>query len=188
MRNGELANPLSAAAKQLKEISGKKSKTDADFERMAEIEFKAGLYMDEDSGPVIPAKVIEAAIYEAARATKSGKIAKSACFVKKNAVLQYDGPRDADGLWMDESMRCCVCVKVKQSRIVRTRPIFREWSAFIEVEFEDSVANESQVVKWLKTAGTSVGIGDWRPQNGRFTATAMKKQSASVVTAENAMA
>jgi hypothetical protein len=51
MHNGALANPLSAASKALKQVTSKKKKTDADFERMAEIEFKAGLYMDEDSGP-----------------------------------------------------------------------------------------------------------------------------------------
>lgn len=188
MHNGELANPLSEAAKRMKEITKKKSKTDADFERMAEIEFKASLYIDEDSGPVIPARNIEATIYEAAKVTKEGKTAKSSCFVKKNAVLQYEGPRDADGLWAEESMRCCVGVKVKQARVMRTRPIFNEWSAVIEVEFEDSVVNENQVVKWVETAGTRVGLGDWRPQNGRFTATVLKKNAASAPKPEAALA
>jgi hypothetical protein len=170
MHNGALANPLSAASKQLKQVTSKKKKTDADFERMAEIEFKAGLYMDEDSGPVIPGENIEATLYSAAKITKEGKIAKSACFVPKHAVLLYDGPRDADGLWQEEEFRNCVGVKVGMSRIMRTRPIFKDWSAVIEVEYEDSVVNEEQVDRWVNSAGTQVGLCDWRPRCGRFTA------------------
>jgi len=170
MHNGALANPLSAASKQLKQVSSKKKKTDADFERMAEIEFKAGLYMDDDSGPVIPGENIEATLYSAAKITKEGKIAKSACFVPKHAVLHYDGPRDADGLWQEEEFRNCVGVKVGMSRIMRTRPIFKDWSAVIEVEYEDSIVNEEQVDRWVNAAGTQIGLCDWRPRCGRFTA------------------
>jgi len=171
MHDGGVANPLSRAAKEMKKITSKKSKTDADFERLAEIEFKAGLYLDEDSGPVIPARNIEAMVYAAATVTKKGKIAKSACFVKKNAILQYEGPRDADGLWSEERFRLCVGVKIGRNRVMRTRPIFNEWAAMVEIEFEDSVVDASTVEEWVRTAGTLVGIGDWRPQNGRFTAT-----------------
>lgn len=170
MHNGSLANPLSEGAKQLKQVSSKRKKTDADFERMAEIEFKAGLYIDEDRGPVIPGENIEATIYNAAKITKEGKIAKSACFVPRAAVLQYDGPRDADGLWHEERFRNCVGVKVGMSRIMRTRPIFTDWSAVIEIEYEDSVVNQEQVERWVHAAGTQVGLCDWRPRCGRFTA------------------
>jgi len=168
--NGTLANPVSQGAKQLKQVSSKKKKTDADFERMAEIEFKAGLYIDEDRGPVITGENIEATLYNAAKITKEGKIAKSACFVPKAAVLQYEGPRDADGLWQDERFRNCVGVKVGMARIMRTRPIFNEWSAVVEVEYEDSIVNQAQVERWVDAAGTQVGLCDWRPRCGRFTA------------------
>lgn len=170
MHNGSLADPLSKGAKALKLVSGKRKKTDADFERMAEIEFKAGLYIDEDRGPVIPGENIEATIYNAAKITKEGKIAKSACFVPKAAVLQYDGPRDADSLWKDDRFRNCVGVKVGMSRIMRTRPIFKDWSAIVEVEYEDSVVNEEQVERWVNSGGTQIGLCDWRPKFGRFTA------------------
>ena len=170
MHNGDLANPLSKGAKSLKKVTGKRKKTDADFERMAEIEFKAGLYIDEDRGPVIPGENIEATIYNAAKLTKEGKQAKSACFVPKAAVLQYDGPRYADGLWNYERFRNCVGVKVGMSRVMRTRPIFNNWAAVVEVEFEDSILNEEQVERWVHAAGTQVGLCDWRPRCGRFTA------------------
>jgi hypothetical protein len=40
----------------------------------------------------------------------------------------------------------------------------------IEVEYEDSVVNEEQVDRWVNSAGTQVGLCDWRPRCGRFTA------------------
>lgn len=170
MHNGALANPLSSASKQLKQVSSKKKKTDADFERMAEIEFKAGLYMD-GAGPVIPGENVEATIYAAAKITREGKVAKSACFVPTHAPLVYDGPRDADGLWHDERFRNCVGVKVNMSRVMWTRPIFQKWETTIAVEYESSVVNEEQVDRWVHAAGTQVGLCDWRPRCGRFTAT-----------------
>ena len=56
------------------------------------------------------------------------------------------------------------------SRVMRTRPIFNNWAAVVEVEFEDSILNEEQVERWVHAAGTQVGLCDWRPRCGRFTA------------------
>jgi hypothetical protein len=53
---------------------------------------------------------------------------------------------------------------------MRTRPIFHDWSAIVEVEYEDSVVNEEQVERWVVSGGTQVGLCDWRPKFGRFTA------------------
>jgi hypothetical protein len=49
------------------------------------------------------------------------------------------------------------------------RPIFQEWSAVITLNVEDTLINPTRVDEWLDVAGTQIGIGDWRPQNGRFT-------------------
>jgi len=170
MHSGVSVDPLSKSAKALKAITSKKAKTDADYARMAEIEFKAGLYLDEDSGPIIPSFVIEAAIYSGAAKTKEGKVAKSALYADKNAVLQYEGPRDPDGLFNDDRFRFASNVRVGQSRVVRTRPRFPEWAAFVDVMYEDSVVNEDRVVRWVQNTGTQVGLCDWRPRYGRFTA------------------
>ena len=54
------------------------------------------------------------------------------------------------------------------ARIMRTRPIFNDWSAVIHLDFEDSILNESDVVDFATKAGAVVGVGDWRPRYGRF--------------------
>ena len=71
VHNGRMANPLDRFAKMMKEVSGKRSKTDADHELMARIEFMAGLYMSAD-GPIIPAQNIDAMLVNAAKKLKDG--------------------------------------------------------------------------------------------------------------------
>ena len=51
---------------------------------------------------------------------------------------------------------------------MRTRPIFEEWAVEVEVGFNPEILNRATLIDWMKTAGELVGIGDWRPQNGRF--------------------
>jgi hypothetical protein len=153
----------------MKPITSKKQKTDADFEEIAHLEFFGGLYMDEN-GPVIPADVIDAMVINGAKKSTEGMLAKSGCYCENHAKLEYEGPRTAAELWQDETFRFCKSVKVSMSRVQRTRPIFNKWSAIITLNIDSAViANAAQVDKWIDSAGTQVGICDWRPKYGRFT-------------------
>lgn len=167
MHNGQTANPLNKWAKLMKQISSKRAKTDADYEEMARIEFMAGLYMAAD-GPVIPANVIDAMMINAAKKSKEGHFAKSGVFCVQHARLEYDGPRAADELWQDERFRHVALVRVQTSRVARTRPVFNNWSTTVTLNFEPSIINAARIDDWMLIAGTQVGIGDWRPQHGRF--------------------
>jgi hypothetical protein len=170
--NGQTADPLNKYTKLLKQISSKRAKTDADHEEMARIEFYASLYMSED-GPIIPNFMIDALIVNGAKKSKEGQVAKSGCFCLEHAKLDYKGPRKTEELWKDESFHFSRIVRIGQSRVSRMRPIFNEWSAIINLHVEDTMVNTSRVDEWLNAAGTQVGLGDWRPQYGRFTAVRM---------------
>ena len=167
--NGQTADPTNKFAKAIKQISSKRAKTDADYEEMARLEFNAGLYMGE-AGPVIPSYMIDAMVVAGAKKSKEGQLAKSGCFCLQHAVLEYDGPRTVEGLWADERFRFSSIVRVGTARVSRMRPIFRDWSATVTLNVEDTVVNIARVDDWLVAAGSQIGIGDWRPQNGRFTA------------------
>lgn len=169
MHNGRMANPTDKFAKALKQISSKRAKTDADHEEMARIEFLASLYMAAD-GPVIPAEVLDAVLVNGAKKSKEGMTAKSGAFCLEHARLEYDGPRTADALWADERFRHVALVRVGTAKVVRTRPIFTEWTAIVSVNIENTIVNPARVDDWFSIAGTQVGIGDWRPQHGRFQA------------------
>lgn len=169
MHNGQTADPLNKWAKLLKQTSSKRKKTDADYEEMARIEFMAALYLDAN-GPIIPAKVIDSLVVNAAKKSRDGMTAKSAAFCLEHAQLDYDGPRTATELWADDSFRFSSLVRVGQARVARMRPIFNNWSAIITLQIEDTLVNPARVDEWMTVAGTQVGVGDWRPQYGRFTA------------------
>jgi hypothetical protein len=156
-------------SKALKRVSSKRAKTDADFAEMARIEFLGGLYVSED-GPCIPGELVEAALVAAAKKSKRGVQAKIGLISDGNHKLDYDGPRAPDELWQDEKFRLVAGVKVGQARVMRTRPIFRDWSCEIFVDFLPDQLNRSEVAEMVRTAGAIVGIGDWRPKFGRFAA------------------
>lgn len=169
MHNGQLANPLNKWAKSMKQITSKRNKTDADHEEMARIEFLGSLYMSTE-GPVIPANCIEGTLVNAAKKRREGGVAKSGMFCDTHARLEYAGPRLAEELWKDEQFRLASLVKVGTAKVVRTRPIFREWSAVIAVTYDDEQINLSSVNEWVKIGGSIVGFLDWRPKYGRYEA------------------
>lgn len=167
MHSAQLADPRNEFAKALKKYSSKRPKTDADFEAMAEIEFKGGLWIH-DGSPCIPSHVLEAVAVEGAKKSKDGKLAKAGVFVPDSAPLEYDGPRDPDELWKSDSFVLTVGVRVQMNRVMRTRPHFPEWSATFTVHHDEGQASAEDVIKWYTAAGHVVGIGDWRPKFGAF--------------------
>lgn len=169
MHNGQGADPLNKWSKAKKQVTSKRKKTDADQEELSRLDFLSGLYMGKD-GPIIPAVNIDGMLLNAAKKNREGPLAKSGVFCTADTPLQYDGPRTADELFADERFRHVSLVRVQQSRTPRTRPIFSEWTAKVQVQIEDTVVNPKQVDDWFHIAGTQVGLGDWRPQHGRFSA------------------
>lgn len=172
MHNGRLADPLDKYVRAIKEISGRRMKTDADHEEMARLEWLGGLYLA-DGKLCIPSFVMEATLIGkggAARKMKMGKQAAAGLIVEKDAPLEYEGPTDIDELWADEQYRLRSKVKVGQASVIRTRPIFDPWAAEIEVLYLPELVNREHVIQWMDIAGAESGLMDWRPKFGRFTA------------------
>lgn len=173
MHNGQTADPLNKFAKAMKAVTAVRKKTDAEYEKLAKIEFQAGLYLDASGTKVIvPGRVLEAAIAEGAKKVKEGKSALAALFVDSDMALEYaGGPLTPDELAKSDKHRLTVGVRVSQARVMRTRPYFEDWSGTFRLSFDDSLANPEQVHTWITRAGELVGLGDWRPRHGRFVVT-----------------
>jgi hypothetical protein len=167
LHNGQLSDPLSKWSKESKKITSKRVKTDSDHEQMAKIEFLGSLYVYQGV-PCIPAENIEAALIDGAKKLRRGVDAKAGLFVMRHAPIVYDGPKEPEALWNDESFRSRVSAKVQKNRVMRTRPIFNEWSIMVHCEFEDGLLNKTDVLEFAFKAGSICGIGDWRPRYGRF--------------------
>jgi hypothetical protein len=171
MHNSRLANPLDPAAKAVKKYTSKRTKTDEDHEAIARLEFSGGLYLDPELGPHIPGENIMRCLVDGARLTKQGIKVTRGVFIKTDVnPLAYDGPRDADGLWQ-AGWRHMASVKVGQQRIMRCRPWFPEWRVQAEGIIDPAVLELDDVATIADNAGSLIGLGDWRPRHGRFTAT-----------------
>lgn len=175
MHNSRLSNPLDDVTKSLKRITSKRTKTDEDYEEMARLEHAGGLYFKPGLGPYLPGQNFERCLVDAARITKAGKKIERGVFIESDVnPIAYEGPHDADGLWGDQNFRHMASVKVGTSRVTRCRPQFREWVADAEGYYDPAVINLEELREIATTAGTMIGLGDWRPRFGRFTATVEK--------------
>src|SRR5688572_28760874 len=94
MHNGQLADPLNSYTKELKKVSGKRSKTEADHEQMGKLEWYGSLYLH-NGAPCLPGEVIEAAFIEAAKKGKRGPQAKAGVISDGFWPIEYDGPKTA---------------------------------------------------------------------------------------------
>ena len=170
MHNGQTADPANVWSRKMKEITSKRKKVDADYEELARLEWLAGLYL-KDNAPCIPGFVFEAALIgkgSSARKERMGKEAAAAVWVIEDFPLEYDGPADPHELWEVERFRNQSLVRVSQSRVLRTRPFFKEWGATIEVTYDDELIDGETVKRWIEVSGRQVGLMDWRPKFGRF--------------------
>ena len=174
MHNGQLADPFNFYAKEMKKISSKRGKTEADYMVMAHLEFLGGLYLDKKNEVIIPGNVVEAMLKKGATAQKLGKVFSSAVFCEKDSLLEYKGPREPEKLWEDVSFRDSSGVRIGPSRIMRMRPIFDKWAVEVEVMFIPEMVNEDQLDQTIDRAGLIVGLCDHRPRYGRFTVKKLK--------------
>ena len=171
MHNGRLADPLDPAARALKKVTSKRNKTDDDHLAVSEAEFMGALYIDPHVGPYLPGLNIEVALWQGAKMNKLGEKVRRGLMITSDVnPLAYNGPRDAVSLWESEQFTHRAAVVVSRARVMRTRPIFREWAVQADGILDESQLDLDQLHQIASNAGSFVGIGDWLPRFGRFTA------------------
>lgn len=167
MHNGQLADPLNPVARQLARLTSRRAKTEADLERIAELEFIGGLWMD-GGRPCIRGDALEAAICQSAARKKAKSRFRGAVIVRDNPLLVYDGPKTVDGLRESAEYRDRALVGLNGRRLMRTRPRFPSWSATVAIDYLPSLVAREELIDVLVAAGDTIGIGDNRPRFGRF--------------------
>ncbi len=141
MHNAQLSDEFNPVALEMKKITAKKTKkTEDDRWELRRLEFTGGLYYDHDAGPYIPAANIEASLAKAAGLTRNGQdVKRGVRIVTDINPIGYRGPRQPDELWKDPAFVHSASVKVGQARIIRTRPVFRDWITEAEGVFDPTV-------------------------------------------------
>jgi hypothetical protein len=168
--NIRLADPLDEYTKRLKGYTGKRKKTEDDLEEMAHIEFLGSLYYDDEEGVFIPARMVLGSLCKGATGIRGAKALVQGGVLITHHVnpLIYNGPRDPEKLWADKNFRNTSAVRVQAARVMRTRPVFNEWSVQVPLTLDTEVLNMLDFEQITERAGALAGVGDWRPQYGRF--------------------
>lgn len=172
MHNAQLSDPLNPFTRRLAEVTSKRKKTEEDHIEMARREWDGGLYYDPEIGPFIPGQNVERALLDSARMNRLGKSIERGVFITTDVIpLDYAGPREIRELRDDASFRHMASVKVGMSRVMRCRPMFREWTLTAEGYLDEEQIELTDLRTIAERAGKLIGLGDWRPRFGRFEAT-----------------
>lgn len=177
MHNGQTADPLNKYTKAMKAITSDRQlkKTDEGIAQLMRIEYEAGLYLNSKNQVILPSRILEAHISEAARKTREGKNALAGMFVDTDGLLEYEGgPLTVKQLLDSEEHRLTIPVRVQANRVIRTRPLFRNWQTTFEVSVLEEMVSPSSLQAWLENGGNFVGLGDYRPRYGRYELRAME--------------
>ena len=178
MHNNRSANPLSPVAKYMKPLQAKRKKTDEDYAEISRCEWESGLYMYHGE-VVLPAQNVEKCFIYGARKSKQGKLFESGVFIEETYIaLDYAGPKIKLNDWkifpnpeLDvfyEHFNTQDLVKVGMQTILRTRPIFEDWSCSFTVTYDETVLDERTLIGCAEVAGRLVGLCERRPRMGRF--------------------
>jgi hypothetical protein len=163
-------DPRYARASGIKEITSKRTKTEADELELMRLEFISGLYWN--NGPILPGLNVDAALAQAAsKLMKNGKkIIQSSIQTNDTKLVYGKQHKTPDALFADSKhvLYCPATIPSTKARIMRARPIFPEWSAEVVILYH--TVSKDQLVQCATYVGDFIGLCDWRPRYGRFKA------------------
>ena len=132
-----------------------------------EVEAESYLYRDPEGRIVIPAVNLKACIREAGRNYKvSGRRTTFAAMIRAGIDIEPSPYVPLIHTGWEVDVRPVV---VQRNRIMRARPRFDEWALEFQIVNKDPTIIHSDTLKRiLVDAGKYYGLGDFRPEFGRF--------------------
>ena len=176
LHNGQTSDPMNRFSKDIKEISSKRKKTDADFQAMAKLEWFSSLYLSKEGKVIFPSICLDAGLIAASRTFREGKKAQAGLFTTQNAIVKFDGDNlSMDDLFLRDENRTSMAVRIQQAKIIRTRfSIEENWKFIWDIAFEDTLLDLDKIVQIVKVCGDQIGLFEMRPRMGRFESEVMK--------------
>lgn len=169
MHADTFANPLHPATQAHKELTSKRKKTDEDHLAIARSEFIGGAYWSKEDGFFVPGQNFDATFLAGAKLQKLGTHWKRGALVLENRVkLQHSGADTPEKLWEMPAFVDCRGVKIAQSKVMRYRPIFLDWTAELTIAVNTDVLNAAEARKAIEDSGALIGVCEYRPRFGRF--------------------
>ena len=166
-----LANPFHPLAIEIKKFTGKRTKTEDDYVKIAKIEWFTGLYYKangKENGYFIKSECFEGTFTAAAKTFKKGTEFKRSVSIIDNPVLIFpDWQKTPEQLFEIVEYKDYRPVKIGNKKVMRCRPKFNEWSCDVTVLYNDKNIDEEHL-KEIILKSQEFGICDYRPKYGRF--------------------
>lgn len=151
----------------------KKANTDWEKEALKK------LYVDSDGNLYVPSTHIERSLIEAGKKIKvkgQGKATYSKLFGSMISIQEFEILHE---ITQYEIHKTLVVIPSTKGRIMRYRPMFKNWKLCFHIEADEEIAADA-IKEALEIAGKYVGIGDWRPEKkgkfGKFQVTMFQKE------------
>jgi hypothetical protein len=181
MHNIQLANPFNPITRRVAELVKlcKKDPTEENQKALIHTEWLGGLYLDKEQRPVVMSNAIRACIAAKSFPTlRGGKDAAKAAITVYDCPLVQHGERGcvtAKDFWErsereDGRFLLYVPVTVNNNVVMRSRPMFPEWSITFDMTVNTGVIDDDMLRKLMDMAGDN-GLYDYRPDYGQFEAT-----------------
>lgn len=134
----------------------------------AEVEAEIGTYRNGEGELVLPCIMFRQAIVNAGKGRKIGKtfattLLKGTVFDPDRHALLVD-PQTGELLSeyaIDERP-----VVIGKNRVLRARPRYEAWACDVALDYDEEAVTPDVLVEMLNIAGTSIGVGDYRPEKG----------------------
>lgn len=138
----------------------------------AKDEAEKSLYKDGKGGVYEPAEHILAALAKAGTAFKFERRTTYKQIMNAGVVIEPDCIPLNKKTYDEIDSRPVV---IERKRIVRSRPKFNDWGLSFRICVLDDRISIPALKEILDFAGSSIGIGDYRPRFGRFMVTKFKE-------------
>lgn len=174
MSNPQTVDRFNRYAKEMAAIVAKKTRrTDEDYKNMADIEVRSKIHWDDALGVYVPGTWLIAALCKHGFTLK--KIAKDkirGCVFQTTPKikLNYAGSdvvQTIDDVVGNPRFRHQMNVKQGQIRVMKSAPMFKDWSFETELEYENTQIDFSDLKGLFEYAAKYGGFGDFRPTYGR---------------------
>ena len=174
--NPQTVDRFNPYSKAMKRINDKKTRrTDDDYMELKNIEVRAKIYWDDETGIYVPSNWVAAAI--AAPSFKRAKISKAdvraGVFTTEDKLKptyrDSKKVKTPEDIVKNPDFRLDMTLKQGQVRIVKSVPIFHDWSFECGLEYDDTVIDSDSMHNIINHLARYGGFGDFRPTFGRAT-------------------
>ena len=156
----------------VKSLTGKRNKTEQDFEKLSKLDFYSSLYLNDKGQVIIPSECQEAGILAQAKENKLGTLVKRAVSVPDDSILQFPDMKKKMETWYPKYAYETM-VRVSQAKTPNTRAIFNVWSFDTVIEYVPKSIDKQQLLDIL-ALGQMYGFLARRPKFGRYTIKELK--------------